>query len=62
MKVGDLVKHRESGDYGIIMGYETNIPGIPGGMVTVSWMKPAGTVRDDWMYRTTVLEVVDESR
>jgi len=36
--------------------------GVPGGMVSVLWSHEGPGHRNDWLYRASVLEVINESR
>ena len=64
MKTGDLVKHRFEGrwdDIGIVINYQKNVTGVPGGMVGVMWC-PDSSHNNKWLYRSRDLELVCESR
>ena len=59
MKVGDLVKHSRSKDYGVIVQIERNRCYRQTIRWKVAWGK-WGTV--SWIYNENLLEVINESR
>ncbi len=59
MKVGDLVKHYRSKDYGVIVQIETNTRYRQTTRWKVAWGK-WGHV--GWIYNPKLLEVISESR
>ena len=59
MKVGDLVKHYRSKDYGVIVQIETNTRYRQTTRWKVAWGK-WGHV--GWIYNPKLLEVINESR
>ena len=59
MKVGDLVKHSRSKDYGVIVQIETNTRYRQATRWKVAWGK-WGHV--GWIYNSKLLEVINESR
>jgi hypothetical protein len=64
MKVGNLVRHRLEGrwdEIGVVIKYVPFTTGVPGGMVEVLW-NVERSHRNDWLYRTNHLEVLNENR
>ena len=64
MSVGDLVRHRFEGDWseiGVVTEIIECIGVRPGGMASVLW-SVEHTHRNDRLYRTRDLQVINESR
>jgi len=64
MVPGDLVKHRFKGrdtDTGIVVRCYNKPPPLPGRMIEVMW-DPMSSLKDNWLYSSSHLEIINESR
>ena len=69
MKLGDLVRFSKAhytDDVGqLVVGVLVEIhpaTGVPGGMASILWNHESSAHRNDWLYRVSKLEVVNETR